>query len=189
MIYRGVALFFSRESICNENDYKDALEKIKLELSFISKEQRLILDGEDVTDLLMANEISMLASKVSKNALVRDFVSNIQKKIDPSLGIVVEGRDVTTIIFPNAEHKFFFNASFKTRAERRNLQLGTNNDLGFVELVKSMCERDLQDMKRELAPLKLAKDATYISTDNMSLEEVVSEIINIIKTKEKNNIK
>lgn len=184
MIYRGVALHLHRNQI-EEEGYEEAIKHIDLKLTFDNNVQRLWLSGEDVTDLLMQNDISALASKSSKNAHIRDFVAKVQSDLSVQgvQGLVAEGRDITTVIFPNAEHKFFLNASYAVRAERRAKQLGESNELDLKELVQSMFERDMQDMKRNLSPLKLDAQAIYINTDEKSLDEVASEMISYIQAK------
>lgn len=182
MIYRGVALFFKINGIEEEWQFENGLKNIKLKLTFDNNTQRLWLGEEDVTDLLMQNDMSARASKVSKNGLVRDFVARVQSELNCS-NLIAEGRDITTVIFPHAEHKFFMNASYAIRAERRAKQLETSNELNFMQLVQSMFERDIQDLTRSLSPLQLAPQAIYINTDNKTLDEVTAEIITHIKSK------
>jgi len=183
MIYRGVALFFKRNGIENEQNYEQGLQSIELKLTFDNNIQRLWLGEEDVTDLLMQNDMSARASKVSKDGHVREFVARVQSELNCS-NLIAEGRDITTVIFPHAEHKFFMNASYAVRAERRAKQLNTNNELNFTQMVQSMFERDMQDLTRSLSPLQLAPQAIYINTDNKTLDEVTEEIIAHIRNKQ-----
>ncbi len=138
----------------------------------------LRVNGEFPGEALRAPEVAALVSPVATVGCVREFLKNIQRKLAGEQMIVMEGRDIGTVIFPNAEYKFFITASPEERARRRLAQSGENfNGATLAEVAAGIAERDRIDSTRAIAPLKPAEDAEFIDNSNMTLEEVVELII------------
>ncbi len=181
-MYRAVALYLHRKG-------KKPLDKITeddlkgIELDF-DDEGNIYLNGENVSDKIITPEISRLASDFSKLKVVRKVLTEQQRKIGLSRPSVLEGRDIGTVVFPDAKYKFFLDASPEERARRRYLQLKEKNpdaNISFEEILKQQLERDKQDSSRDIAPLKKAEDAIYIDTTGMEIEDVVKKILEYIK--------
>ncbi len=144
----------------------------------------LFLDGSPIGDLIRTPRISSGASAVAKHPEVRNALLGIQRHIGKSGKIVLEGRDIGTAVFPNAKHKFFITASPEIRAQRRYLELrAKGQNVTLKEVLGDQEARDLADSSRTFAPLKQAQDAVLIECDNMSIEEVVREILCIMELK------
>jgi cytidylate kinase len=148
---------------------------------------RVLVDGNDVTDTLSTNEVGKLASMVSAIPEVRTGVLPLQRRAGKNGGVILDGRDIGTVVFPDAEVKFYLDASPEERAKRRFLQLkqqGISSDL--EQLIADIKKRDHDDSTRDTAPLRKAEDAVYVDSTSLSLEEVVDVLIaNIRKIKEK----
>jgi len=148
------------------------------------QETRAFLKGEDVSDVIRRPEMAMVASRVSAEPEVRKKLTEMQRAIGAKGAIVAEGRDMGTVVFPQARHKFFLDASPEERARRRQKQLleqGCKVDFG--EILIQIGKRDRDDSSRSLAPLKPAADAVAIDTSQMSIEEVVSFMLETINKK------
>ena len=144
----------------------------------------MLLDGEDVSREIRTDEISMLASTVSAKPIVRKHLVKIQQQIAKDKGYVMDGRDIGTVVLPDAEVKIFLVASVETRAQRRfleNKQRGIECNLR--ELKQEIVERDYQDTHRKHSPLRKAKDAIEIDTSNMNIDEVLDAVLNIVRPK------
>ncbi len=183
-LYRGVAFEVKRAGINwrNGNELKALVDKI--ELDFVTKNEAPVLlsSGEDISLQIRTSEISMLASNVSAMPVVRTALLNIQRSFALRKNAVFEGRDMGTIVFPCADFKFFLFADLKIRALRRYREIeDKNNDLNSVE--QDMEKRDKNDSNRKHAPLKPAPDAVMIDSTDMTLNEVVETMFNIIKVK------
>jgi len=179
-MYRLIGLLADENGIFhNEEKIKDFCEKAKKHIDF--KRGRIFFKNSDYTDKIYENRVSMLASDISKKTFVREILGTLQREIGLKRKSVLEGRDIGTVIFPDAKYKFFLDASPKVRAERRYQELvekGENID--FETIYNEIVERDRNDSTREMSPLKKADDAVYIDTSNLSLQEVVSEMISHI---------
>jgi cytidylate kinase len=150
------------------------------------RDTRAFLDGEDVSDVIRTPEMAMVASRVSAQAEVRKKLTEMQRIIGSDGAIVAEGRDMGTIVFPDAMHKFFLDATPEERAKRRQKQLAENgHDIEFQEILAQIQRRDKDDSSRSLAPLQPAEDAIVIDSSAMSIEEVVSFMQAAIKAKQK----
>lgn len=180
-MFRCVTLNIIQEGIDlnDENRIREMLEKIDIELK---KDGKVFLNGEDVSKKIRENEVNSLVSPVSVIPMVRDKLLNLQRKIAQGQSVIMEGRDIGTVVFPNANIKVYLDASPEERARRRVKQ---NMDKGIMcsydEVLKSIIDRDIRDSTRDVAPLKRADDAVYIDSTNRSIEEVTEEIIRIIK--------
>jgi CMP/dCMP kinase len=147
-------------------------------------ETRVFLNGEDVSDAIRTPEMAMVASRTSAQAEVRKKLTEMQRTIGNNGAIVAEGRDMGTVVFPDALHKFFLDASPGERAKRRQLQLAENGrKIEFQEILAQIQKRDADDSSRALAPLKPAEDAVVVDSSDMSIEEVVSFMLAAINTK------
>lgn len=183
-MYRAVALRAKRERV-DPND-EEALEKLcrRLEISFQedSEGQRVICQGEDVTERIRDPEIGWMASTVSMKRAVRESLVHLQREIGSRGGIVAEGRDTGTVVFPRAKYKFFLNADPEERARRRYRELAARGlAVNPEETKKEVNERDEQDSTRQLAPLRPAEDARIIDSTGLTPEEVVERMLEIMK--------
>lgn len=150
------------------------------------RETRAFLNGEDVSDAIRTPEMSMVASRVSAQAEVRRKLTEMQRTIGNNGTIVAEGRDMGTVVFPDALHKFFLDASPEKRAKRRQIQLAENGQkVEFQEILDQIQKRDADDSSRALAPLKPAEDAVIVDSSEMSIEEVISFMLAAINAKKK----
>ena len=148
------------------------------------KETKAFLDGEDVSDAIRTPEMAMIASRASAEPEVRKKLTEMQRTIGNNGAIVAEGRDMGTIVFPNAMHKFFLDATPEERAMRRQKQLEESGQkIGFQELLAQIQKRDRNDSSRSLAPLQPAEDAVIIDSSEMNIDEVVSFMLAAINEK------
>ncbi len=149
------------------------------------KDTRAFLNGEDVSDAIRTPEMAMVASRVSAQAEVRKKLTEMQRTIGKNGAIVAEGRDMGTIVFPNAMHKFFLDASPEERAQRRQKQLAENGQkVEFQEILAQIQKRDRDDSGRSLAPLQPAENAVIIDSSGMSIDEVVSFMLAAVNKKQ-----
>ena len=180
-LYRTVALNAVRNSIIDDSEkIVDMLSSTQVELKYVDGVQAVYLNGEDVSSLIRTPEISMGASKVSAIPEVRAFLLDLQRDIAKNNNVIMDGRDIGTVVLPNAECKIYLTASSFVRANRRYKELiekGETCDLAQIE--KDIIARDEQDMNREIAPLKQAEDAVYLDASDLSIDEVVNKIIEI----------
>lgn len=186
-IYRAIGLKFVRtgKSFTNENIIS-VLPGTELSLTHIDGEQHIIIDGEDVSSLIRTQEISSAASKVSAVPEVRAFLLDLQRDIARKNNVIMDGRDVGTVILPNAEVKIFLTANVEVRARRRHRELmakGLKTPDTFERVLKEVAERDKADSERATAPLKPAEDAVLVDTSDMDFEQSVQTVINIIRRK------
>lgn len=154
---------------------------VKISFQMSGGELRIILDGRDVTDHIRTEEVGIAASIVSAYPAVRKELLPLQRDIGMSGGVVAEGRDMGTVVFPGADIKVYIDASPRERAGRRYRQLlGQGVDADFEEIMKRLEIRDRQDTQRDLAPLKPAKDAHILDTTDMEAADVVEVMIGIV---------
>ncbi|WP_156285743.1 (d)CMP kinase [Oceanivirga salmonicida] len=171
-MYRLFALKMKKEN--------KEVEELLNDLDIRIEKETFYLDGINVSNEIRENEISKLASKLSKIDKVREYMVNMQREISKNKDIVLDGRDIGTVVFPNADFKFFITASPEIRAKRRYLE---NTSIDYEIILKDIIKRDEQDMNREIAPLKQAENSILIDTDNLTLDEVVNKIIKIVQEK------
>ncbi|HMK61874.1 MAG TPA: (d)CMP kinase [Dissulfurispiraceae bacterium] len=180
-LYRALALYLTRNGVIAEasdativNAVKDATIKLEGE--------KVLLNGEDVTDIIRTPEAGHFASVFSARKSVREYLLEMQKTAGRSSNIVAEGRDMTTVVFPDAMVKIYLDASEHGRAQRRYVQLNEKGmSITMEDALKDVQERDFRDKNRDIAPLKRADEAVYIDSTNMSIEEVVDHIIQMAK--------
>lgn len=182
-LYRTIALYITENNIPDE-DIEKSLENADVSLKFIDGAQRVFLGGRDVSDLIRTPEISMAASRTSAIPAVRAYLFGTQQKIARENNVIMDGRDIGTVVLPDADVKIFLTASAEERASRRFKELSVKPDCpGYEEILKDIIQRDYQDMNRETAPLRQAEDAVLVDTTKLNLEESADQIISIIKEK------
>lgn len=146
--------------------------------------QHMILNGQDVTDLIRSPEISMMASGVSAHSCVRDYLLEMQRQLARTHNVVMDGRDIGTVVLPKAQVKIYLTASAEIRAERRYKELLAKGEkVRYEDVYTDVVKRDEQDMNRPIAPLKCAEDAVVVDGSHMTIQQVVAEIEAIIRKK------
>lgn len=179
-MYRAITYKYLQND--KPEDFKTLVNQTTLELTYDkSKGQRILLDNQDVTDFLRENDITQNVSYVASKEPVRTFAVEKQKDLAAKKGIVMDGRDIGTVVLPDAELKVFMIASVEERAERRqkeNEQRGIPSTLS--QLKKEIEERDHYDMNRDISPLKKADDAVTVDTTGKTIEEVTEEIMTLV---------
>ncbi|MDO8445410.1 MAG: (d)CMP kinase [Deltaproteobacteria bacterium] len=185
-MYRAVALQAKRDNI-DINDSASLIrlcESVRLEFVPDNGGLRTILNGEDVSEAIRTPEMSMAASDISARKEVRQALLSLQRRMGENGGVVLEGRDVGTVIFPNAEAKFFLDASLEERGKRRYKELAAKGmDVTLEQTIEDVRKRDINDSSREIAPLKMADDAVLVDSTNIGVEEVVEKMIEVVQDK------
>ncbi|MGD9046332.1 MAG: (d)CMP kinase [Desulfobacterales bacterium] len=181
-LYRGVAYEVKRRGVDPENEVElqDLCDRIQLRFESEAKGLRLYLNDVDISDHIRTPEITMLASAVSAKSVVRNYLLEVQKDIGQKKAAVFEGRDMGTVVFPEADVKFFLDASPKTRALRRYQELDAESGQLLTDVERDMQQRDTNDSTRSLAPLKPAEDAIRIDSSELSVEKVVDLMVSHI---------
>jgi len=178
-MYRAVALAARRAGIPFLDPVRLGGVARELDLSFrtVAGEPRVFLSGEDVSVALREPEMSMGASAVSAHGPVREAMVAKQREMGRDGGVVLEGRDIGTVVFPDAEAKFFLDAVAAVRARRRQLEISPPDAQSFEEVLRDVLRRDVQDSTREHSPLRVADGAVYIDSTTMTVDEVVGEML------------
>ncbi len=187
-LYRSIALHMKKCGIAyNDSDAViGELPNISLELKFVNGKQIILLDGEDVGENIRTPEISMSASTVSAIPAVREFLLNTQRSIAKNNSVIMDGRDIGTVILPYAEVKIFLTASPEARAKRRYDELiAKGQDVKYEDVYREMVERDKNDSTRAIAPCVKAEDATLLDNSKLTPEGTVKAVIKIVKKKKK----
>ena len=180
-MYRAVTLYFLENNVDFNDESQVEINLEKIELEFIN--DKLYLNNKDVSVQIREKNVNDNVSFVSAIRIVREKMVDLQRKMSGKKSVVLDGRDIGTVVFPNADYKFYVTASGDVRARRRyeeELQKGISN-LSFDEVKKSMENRDYIDSNREVTPLRKADDAIEIDTSDMSIEEVLEKILSYIK--------
>ena len=180
-MYRCVAYYCLTQKIDlnDEKAVEQAIEHIQIRLT---PDNKVYLNDEDVSNQIRQDQVSLGASCVSKYQVVRSFLVDEQRKMAKAGNVILDGRDIGTVVLPNADLKIYQIASVETRAKRRyleNLERGLDADLETIK--KEIEERDYQDTHREISPLKKAEDAIELDTSSLTLEEVVEQVLTLIK--------
>ncbi|MBO4235225.1 MAG: (d)CMP kinase [Firmicutes bacterium] len=164
---------------CEEGpELEDLLEETDVDY----RDWRVYLDGEDVSNYIRTEEVSKMASDCSAIAAVRSKLDSIQKRIGRTRSVVMDGRDICTVVMPHAEHKFYITATAEERARRRYLELKEKGqDVDYEKVLEDINKRDYNDMNRDVNPLRIADDAIVVDTTEMSIEEVVQYVKSIIE--------
>jgi len=180
-IYRCVALAAKRRKIAFDDDAKlgELLSGLRIAFEIVDDENQVFLDGENVSQEIRLPEISTGASAVSSRPVVREGLLSLQRRLALAAerGAVLEGRDIGTVVFPDADAKFFLDANAEIRARRRYEELfQRGNESSLEQVLKDQNQRDLADRSREVAPLKPAPDAIRLDSSTLPLSEVVQQI-------------
>lgn len=171
-MYRALTLYFLENGIKNEKQIDlNILQNIKMDIN----EDRVFLNGKDVSDQIRNKIVTENVSWVSSIPLVRKYLVDMQRKISENKSIILDGRDIGTVVFPNAKYKFFLVASSEIRAKRRYEQ--NEIDKSLEEIQKDIEKRDYIDSHREISPLKKASDAIEIDSSNLTIDETIDEIL------------
>lgn len=185
-LYRAIGYYFIRNNLDYKNGkmVEENLNKISLDIKFSNGKQIVFINGEDVTSKIRTNEVSMAASAISSVKATREFLMDTQREIAKKNSVVMDGRDIGTVILPKADVKIFLTASLEERTRRRFEELNKVNDnIKYEEVFNQMRERDFNDTNRKVAPLRPAEDAVIFDSTKLEFEQVVSELTNIIKEK------
>jgi len=188
-LYRALALKAKDKGVSIEDG--PGLGKLagetKLEFQWLNDDRNhIFIDGKSVSNLIRTPEMSMAASRISAHSEVRQALLGIQREMGKQGGVVLEGRDIGTVVFPDAHVKFFLTASIDSRVQRRMVELEEKGVyLDFEEVKKQVMERDRGDMERKVAPLKKAADAFEVNTTNMTVEQVVSTLAQLVHERAK----
>ena len=182
-LYRSIALYSIENKLDNES-LVNSLDKINIRLEFIDKCQHVFLNYNDVSDKIRTPEVSMGASKVSAIPEVREFLFGLQKKIAAENNIIMDGRDIGTVVLPDADLKVFLTASAEERANRRFKEM-IDSSISYEQVLEEIKQRDYNDMHRDVAPLKQAEDAVLLDTTGMTIEEVKQKLKALIDETEK----
>lgn len=175
-MYRALAYYMNQNNLSLE-ELKINMETLNIEF----KEEKTFINGKDISDFIRTNEVSSLASKISKDKDIREKLVDLQRKLADKVSCVMEGRDITSVVLKDAEYKFYLDANSKVRAIRRKNDLkGKDKDISLDKLIEEIEERDLRDKTRENSPLKLTEDSIYIDTSYMDVNEVVDKILSYI---------
>lgn len=181
-LYRALALSAMAQGIPPEDEDRVAALAAQMQLEFGGQSgERVLVDGRDVTDLLATEECGRVASKIAALAKVRQALLEKQRAFRQAPGLVADGRDMGTVVFPDAPYKVFLTATLKERARRRFLQLKAQGlDVNLDQIIKDLEERDRRDRERKQAPLVPAQDAVIIDSSDLCVEEVVDRILALL---------
>ena len=177
-MYRAVTLYAIRNNLNTDEEIIKATKKIKIELNG----NKVLLNGEDVTKEIRTPKVTERVSPVSSIREVRIILIDLQRKIAKGKNIIMEGRDITTVVFPDADFKFYLDATVEERARRRLIDYqNQNSNLTYEEVLAEIKVRDKMYYEKDFGALKRTDDQIYIDSTNMSIEEVVDEMIKYIK--------
>lgn len=191
-LYRSIGLYMQRHGIPLDQPEQiaEALPQVQVELKFIQGEQRVFLCGEDVSQQIRTPEVSMAASAVSAVPEVRDFLFQLQRDLAAQSDVIMDGRDIGTVVLPNAQVKIFLTASAEVRAKRRCLELAEKGiPANEAVVLADIRQRDYNDSHRAIAPLKKAEDAVLVDTSQLNLEQSIQAVIFQIQSKIKEESK
>ena len=183
-MYRAMALYMIKLGIDpeNANAIEEACKSADIGIEYRDGEQVVLLNGENVNAYLRTEEVGNMASVTSVNAKVREKLVELQQKLAATKDVVMDGRDIGTVVLPNAEVKVYLTASSLVRAKRRALELEAKGEaVDLAKIEADIIDRHNRDMTREISPLKQAVDETLIDSSYMNIDEVVEAILNLVK--------
>ena len=186
-LYRtiGYHVYLNGKDPHNAQEVEGLLSGINIELKYENGAQKVILNGEDLGDKIRMPEMSMYASAVSTIPAVREFLLEMQKSLARENSGVMDGRDIGTVIIPDADLKIFLTASDETRAMRRTIELQSKGvDVKYEDVLSDLIERDRQDKNRDIAPAVPADDAIFFDNSNMSVEESLNEMVRLLNERQ-----
>lgn len=185
-LYRTLAVKFISCGCTPDNivNVEETLASTDVKIAFQDGEQRMMLDGADVTDKIRTPEVSMMASAVSAVPAVRAFLLETQRKLARENDVLMDGRDIGTVVLPDATVKIFLTASPEARADRRYKELIEKGmEVNYDEVLADIIKRDHNDSTRAIAPLKPAEDSVYLDTSNIDFEGSIAAVKDIIENK------
>ena len=186
-IYRTVAYFFDTWGISPKDidGITRYIDELNIDIWYDEDGlQHMYMNNIDVTDDIRTPEISQKASLISAHAIVRDMLLEMQREVAEQFNVVMDGRDIGTVVLPNATVKIFLTASAEVRARRRTDELlAKGKKVSYEQVLKDIQQRDYQDTHREVAPLKMCRDSVKLDTSDMDIEQVLQEMKNIIARK------
>ncbi len=185
-MYRSIALYCIENDIDIDNKevIEPILKNIEIDIKYIDGVQHIYLNNRDVSEAIRENKVSQAASKVSVHEPVRKKLVNLQQELASKSNVIMDGRDIGTVVLPNATLKIYLTASSSERAKRRMLELQEKGTMiTLEEVLKDLEERDYRDTHREIGPLKKADDAIEVDTTNMNIEEVLNTIRDLFNKK------
>ena len=183
-MYRAMALYFIRAKVSSDDEQAIAsmVDDIKVSIKYEAGQQHVILNDEDVTGLIRTEEVGNMASATSVYGPVRTKLVALQQELAKTTDVIMDGRDIGTVVLPNADVKIFLTASVECRAKRRFDELKAKGETpDFDKIAKDIEERDYRDSHREISPLKQAEDAILVDSSDMTIDEVVNKIIGYCK--------
>lgn len=185
-MYRSVAWKFLQTGAEFDEEFISKLsQEMVIEFKPEAKVNRVFVDGTEVTTAIRSAEVTANVSRVAAIGAVREAMVDQQRRMGEAGGVLMDGRDIGTVVFPNAEVKIFLTATVEERAMRRYKELVAKGEqVDLAQLQKDIAERDRQDMEREISPLRQAEDALYLDTSEMTIDEVTAFILNLVKEKE-----
>ncbi|TNF03713.1 MAG: (d)CMP kinase [Deltaproteobacteria bacterium] len=187
-MFRSMAYMADKKGIpmTSGSEMNSFLETLNMEYG-VSSDCLIRIDGEDLTQKIREHHVSKLASIISQIPEVRTYLLDFQRNLAKEVLCVMEGRDIGTVVFPNAFCKLFITASVETRAQRRLDQLKSNGDQNVTleQVIKDVQKRDESDINREVAPLKQAEDATYLDTTDLTLPEIIEQLSQYVRDRAK----
>ena len=187
-MYRSVALGVKKKGIFPEDELAVSQLASSLHITFVTegKQTRIFCEGEDITEAIRTPEVSRLASSISRQKGVREALVQMQRELGREGGVILEGRDIGTVVFPDADVKFYLDAEGDERVRRRYHEMVEKGvKVDFKETQEELLQRDHNDMHRSHSPLRKADDALFIDSTHRSVEEIVEEMIRIVKAKSK----
>lgn len=181
-MYRAMALYLSRMNVNPDNadEVGEKAQSAEITIKYVDGEQVVMLGNENVNGLIRSSEVSAMASRTSQVARLREKLVELQQKLAETENVVMDGRDIGTVVLPNADLKIYLTASVQVRAMRRYKEMiAKGQEAVLEEIEKDIEDRDYRDMHREASPLKQAEDAVLVDTSDMSIEEVADKIIEL----------
>lgn len=187
-MYRSVALRVKEKGVIPEDELAVGQLASSLHITFVTEgeQTRIFCDGEDISEAIRTPEISRLASFISRQKGVREALVRMQREMGREGGVILEGRDIGTVVFPDADVKFYLDAESDERVRRRFHEMVEKGvEVDFKETEEELLQRDHNDMHRSHSPLKKADDALFVDSTHRSVEEIVGEMVRIVKAKAK----
>ena len=181
-MYRAMALYLSRMNVNPDNadEVGEKAQSAEITIKYVNGEQVVMLGDENVNGLIRSPEVSAMASRTSQVARLREKLVELQQKLAETENVVMDGRDIGTVVLPNADLKIYLTASVQVRAMRRYKEMiAKGQEAVLEEIEKDIEDRDYRDMHREASPLKQAEDAVLVDTSDMSIEQVADKIIEL----------
>ncbi|MGB4610117.1 MAG: (d)CMP kinase [Saccharofermentanales bacterium] len=167
----------------NSEQAAELVKKVELDIEFEGKKQKTLIDGQDVTPYLRTEDVSIAASNISVHPVIRDYILLQERQLAERESFVLDGRDIGTVVLPNADVKIFLTASPRVRAERRLQDLINAGDqhTKYEQVLQDIEKRDNQDSNRQTAPTRMAEDAVLIDSSNLTIEETVGRVLALVE--------